>query len=73
MPHHDHDPFAELDEHARAALASHGIHSLEDAAAVPRDEFLELHGVPHNTLARILALIEGNEGETGDRDPNEPE
>ena len=73
MSHHSHDPFAEMSESTRAELARLGIASLDDAAAMPREKLLALKGVGPNTLARIVAVLEGNEGETGDRDPSEPE
>jgi hypothetical protein len=72
MSHHD-DPFADMGEATRTELARAGVTSLEDAARLTREELLALKGVGPNTLARLVAILEGNEGETGDRDPNEPE
>lgn len=71
MSHHD--PFSTMSDATREKLARAGIASLEDAARLPREELLALKGIAPDTLARLVAVIEGNEGETGDRDPNEPE
>ena len=69
---HD-DPFADIPEGTRAKLAEAGIASLEDAAQLPREELLALRGVSPDVLARIAAVLDGTVGESGDRDPNEPE
>lgn len=72
MSHHE-DPFVDMGETTRTELARAGITSLADAAGMTREQLLALKGVGPNTLARLVAILEGNEGETGDRDPNEPE
>ncbi|MDX5317982.1 MAG: hypothetical protein LPK38_01275 [Actinomycetes bacterium] len=72
MSHHE-DPFADMSQETREKLARAGVASLEDAARMPHEELLSIRGVAPDALARIVAVLDGTVGATGDRDPNEPE